>query len=69
MTFTGTDKLISGKQKISFSSLTEQHASSGMLVKVYEVIETAVLGMTLNCCLLCDLSNKVESTKRSILLM
>ncbi|MBP1157387.1 MULTISPECIES: hypothetical protein [unclassified Paenibacillus] len=41
MTFTGTDKLINGKQKITFSGLSDEQGSSGNRVKIYEIVETA----------------------------
>ncbi len=41
MTFTGVDKLVSGKQKIVFSSVKEDQIDSDVRVKVYEMIETA----------------------------
>lgn len=41
MTFTGTDRLINGKQKISFTGLKDEQGTNGIRVKIYEVIETA----------------------------
>lgn len=41
MTFTGTDKLVNGKQKLTFSGLSDEQGSSGNRVKIYEIIETA----------------------------
>lgn len=41
LTFTGTDKLINGKQKITFSNLKDEAGYTGVKVKIYEVIETA----------------------------
>ncbi|UJF32855.1 hypothetical protein [Paenibacillus hexagrammi] len=40
MTFTGENKLISGKQKIVFSSLKEEQGSTSYHVNVYETIQT-----------------------------
>lgn len=41
MTFTGANKLINGKQKITFTGLKDEQGSNGVRVKIYEVIETA----------------------------
>ncbi|UUZ90017.1 hypothetical protein LJK87_28865 [Paenibacillus sp. P25] len=40
MTFTGTDKLISGKQRITFTGLTSDQIESGITIRVYETIDT-----------------------------